>query len=283
MSSDAAKFVTNKTREGGMKNGMALTALLVGTWLQVMPLAAQPGMPQAAPEVPAPVLEADALAALKRVPAFLQTVNAFELRADVTTEEVYNSGQKLQFGQQLVYRMIRPDRMRLDFRSDLMTRRIVFNGRQTTVLDPQLGYFAQFDTVGTIGDLFDAAEANYGIELPLKDLLQWADPTFRMEAPASGFLVGPARIGTARTEHYAFRKLGIDFEIWILEGDVPLPLKIAITNTEDPAQPRYVALLSWNLAPTLGPDEFTFTPGPKDVRIPFQPRTAAAAATAVRK
>lgn len=260
---------------GGLK---AFALLIAAATLPGASLAAQPSTATVAGGVPIPVLEEDALAALKSVPAFLQTVNAFELRADITTEEVYNSGQKIMFGQQLVYRMIRPDKMRLDFRSDLMTRRIVFNGRQTTVLDPLLGYYAQFDKAGTIKDLFAAAEANYGIELPLADLLLWADPTFRMETPASGFLVGPAMVGSARTEHYAFRKPGIDFEIWILEGDVPLPLRIAITNTDDPAQPRYVAALSWNLAPTFKPEDFTFTPGPKDVRIPIQPRTAAAVA-----
>lgn len=260
--------------------------LLVGATSLSAPLAAQPApAAQAAQAAPAaPVLEEEALAAIGRVQAFLKTVKTLELRADVTTQEVYNSGQKITYGQRFVYRIERPNRLQLDFKSDLMTRRIFFDGSRTTVVDPGNGVYAQFDKAGTVGELFDAAEQNYGIELPLADLLDWGDPNFTPERPASGFVVGPALVGNARTTHYAFRTPGIDYELWILDGDVPLPVKVAITNTDDPAQPQYVATLSWNLTPTFAADAFLFTPGPKDVKVPFRaPSKAVATATGGRE
>jgi hypothetical protein len=251
---------------GGLRT---VAIFLAGAGFLGAPLAAQ--APAAPPAAVAPVLEDGAWEALERVQAFLQAVPLFELRADVVTEEVYNSGQKIMYGQRLTYMIERPNHMRLDFQSELMARRIYFNGTQTVISEPRLGYYAQFDKVGTIKDLFEAAETNLGIELPLADLFLWGSKGFVLERPQSGFYVGPAQFGGIRTEHYAYRKPGIDFQIWIQEGEVPLPIKLVITDTSDPAQPSYVALLSWNLSPKFTASTFTFTPGPKDIRIPFKP------------
>lgn len=258
-------------------------ALLLGTLLAGAPVAAQtapattaaPAM--TAPEVPEPVLEEEALEAIRRVQAFMQKLNAVEIKADVMTEEVYNSGQKIIFGQRLTYRLQRPDKVRLDFQSDLIGRRIYFDGTQVTVAEPRLGYYAQADAKGTIKDLFNAVEAR-GVELPLDDLLRWADPAYKFDPPPVGFYVGSAIVGTERTDHYAFRRPGVDFQIWIRQGDQPLPLKIVITDTVDPAQPNYIARLEWNLTPQFAEGEFRFTPGPNDKRIQFAPRRGAATA-----
>jgi hypothetical protein len=280
-----------------MGGSRALAILVAGALGFAPPAAAQTASPpvtqpsaaasagatsQAAPTVPPPVLEPEALDALKRVQAFLQTINAVEIKADVMTEEVYNSGQKIIFGQRLTYRMQRPNKVRLDFQSDLIARRIYFDGSQVTVSEPRLGFYAQTNATGTIKQFFEAAAAR-GIELPLEDLLLWADPAFNFVPPASGFYVGAAIVGREHTDHYAFRKPGLDFQIWIKEGDQPLPLKIVITDTTDPAQPSYIARLEWDLVPRFTDSEFRFVPGPNDRQIPFQPRGTAATAAAKSK
>lgn len=273
---ETGKKQKSEAELGGLK---AFALLIAAATLPAVSLAAQPSTATVAGGVPTPVLEEEALEAIQRVQAFLQKQNAVEIKAEVMTEEVYNSGQKIIFGQRLTYRMQRPDKMRLDFQSDLIARRIYFDGGQVTVSEPRLGFFAQTDARGTIKDLFNAAEAR-GIELPLDDLLRWADPGYTFEPPPVGFYVGPAIVGRDRADHYAFRRPGADFQIWIKQGEQPLPLKIVITDTVDPAQPNYIARLEWDLAPRFTEAEFRFTPGPNDKRIPFAPRRGAATAAA---
>ena len=61
--------------------------------------------------------------------------------------------------------------------------------------------------------------------------------------------------------HLAFRGPVVDWQIWIADGDKPLPRKYVITTRGDPAQPQYMVLMSnWNVAPKVSDAMFRFTP-----------------------
>jgi hypothetical protein len=85
--------------------------------------------------------------------------------------------------------------------------------------------------------------------------------------PQSGFKVGPETIGTTKVDHFAFNQPGIDWQLWIAQGDKPLPLRIVMTNTRDPALPQYAAKLTWTVNPALPAERFTFTPAADSGRI----------------
>ena len=58
-----------------------------------------------------------------------------------------------------------------------------------------------------------------------------------------------------------------DWQVWIKTGDQPLPLKLVIVDRTDPAQPAYVARLSWKLNPTFSAADFAFKPGSDEKQI----------------
>jgi hypothetical protein len=62
----------------------------------------------------------------------------------------------------------------------------------------------------------------------------------------------------------------VDWQIWIEDGDKPLPKKFVITTKLMTGAPQFtVSIKSWNLSPKLKEDMFTFVP-PKDAqRIDF--------------
>jgi hypothetical protein len=85
---------------------------------------------------------------------------------------------------------------------------------------------------------------------------------------------GQDLVGQELCDHYAFRQPGIDWQIWIATGDMPLPRKLVITSRDDEARPQSTSLLSWNLKPTFKDAVFTFKP-PKDAnRISIRPLSA---------
>ena len=62
------------------------------------------------------------------------------------------------------------------------------------------------------------------------------------------------------TDHLAFDRNDIQFQIWIETGKKPAPLKIVINQKNLPASPQWTAILrDWNTTPQLKPDLFTFT------------------------
>ena len=65
-------------------------------------------------------------------------------------------------------------------------------------------------------------------------------------------------IDGTRTDHYAFREAEVDWQIWIAQGDSPVPRKIVITDRTDPSSPQYTATLSWNFRPAFDAQTFAF-------------------------
>jgi hypothetical protein len=242
----------------------AALAMAVGVCLPAVRGGAQEMQkaPAAVPAAPEKV-EPEAVAALKRMSAYLSTLTAFEVQADTTRELVTANGQKLQVGGVTRYTVRRPNGFQIDVATDYKQRRFYYDGKQFTVYAPQLGYYATAPAPPTILQTLDEIEAKFGISVPLVDLFRWNDPASGPESDLrSGFLVGAATIDGAATDHYAFRENDRDWEIWIQQGAQPLPRKIAIVDLSDEARPTYVARLNWNVSPTIAADAFAFKPGP---------------------
>ena len=66
--------------------------------------------------------------------------------------------------------------------------------------------------------------------------------------------------------HLAFRGSEVDWQIWIEDGDKPLPRKFILTSKTVAGEPEFTVLIrSWDMAPKLTNSEFSFTP-PKALR-----------------
>jgi hypothetical protein len=73
-------------------------------------------------------------------------------------------------------------------------------------------------------------------------------------------------VGKVKCHHLAFRQKTIDWQIWIQDGDKPLPRKMVITYKRDAGGPQFTARLSrWNVKPKLSKDTFEFEP-PADAK-----------------
>lgn len=224
---------------------------------------------QAAP----PQLEPEAVTALRRMSAYLGTLTAFEIRSDTSLDLVLDDGQKVQIDGVTTYRVRRPNGFVIENVTNRKARRFVYDGRRFTVYAPRLGYYAQVDAPPTIRQTLDAVHDRHGITLPLEDLFRWSEPDQGGEPPLqSAMVVGDAVIDGSDTRHYAFRQGELDWQIWIQKGDKPVPRKLVLVSRDDEARPAYAAHLTWNVAPQLAADAFTFRPGPdaKPIRLGAQ-------------
>ena len=72
------------------------------------------------------------------------------------------------------------------------------------------------------------------------------------------------------TDHLAVRSADVDMQIWIAQGEQPLPRRIILTYKNAPGQPQFRADLSdWDLSPKVAADSFSFNPPAGAEQIPF--------------
>jgi hypothetical protein len=210
---------------------------------------------------PAPAqVEPGAIDALAKMSAYLRTLEAFQVSLQSWRDDVDVYGQLITLSGDATYKVRRPDAMTIDLASPAMTRRYVYDGKTVTVFDPKTGYYAKIQAPSTIRATLDLAEQKYGVSLPLADLFTWAEGDDRAKAQTSAHYVGKVQIGGQSANQYAFRQPGIDWQVWIADGDKPLPLRVAITASKDPARPKFEADLTWDAAPQFAQDTFVFTP-----------------------
>jgi hypothetical protein len=218
----------------------------------------------------APVVEPEAVQALQRMGAYLSTLTSFEVTTQTSLDLVLTDDQRVTLDGGARYKVRRPDAFVIDVTSDAKSREYIYDGKQFTIYAPALGLYATASAPPTIGATLDAIWQRFGISLPLQDLFRWSDPNNRRaESLQSALAVGPATLDGVRADHYLFREGDIDWQIWIQQGDQPLPLKLVIVDRSDPADPAYVARLKWNVSPTLTADDFAFRPDANAKRIPL--------------
>ncbi len=222
--------------------------------------------PEAAPAVQQ--VDPSAVKALSDMSAYLKAQSAFELTSETSLDLVAKDDQKIQLDGVVRYKVRKPNAFVIDIVSDDWNRQYVYDGREFTLSAPKLGFYSTWAAPATIQATIDDIETRFGISVPLDDLFRWSGPDgARADALEAGFLVGTAMIEGVKTNHYAFREGKIDWQIWIQQGDQPLPRKLVIVDRRDPANPAYVARLSWTLNPPLADEDFAFHPGKDAKRI----------------
>jgi hypothetical protein len=228
------------------------------------PAAKPPAQKAAKPSASAAIVERvdpKAVEALRRMSAYLQGLPGFGLTSQTSLELVLRDGQKVLVDGVARYKVRRPGGFVIDVESNLKTRRFVYDGRQFTVFSPKLGYFATVAAPSTNRETLDFLWNKFRVALPLEDLFRWSDPSgARDNRLQSGFRVGTVTLDGVDTDQYVFREPGFDWQIWIQQGEQPVPRRVVIVDRTDPAQPAYTARLTWDVNPTFAPDEFAFHP-----------------------
>jgi hypothetical protein len=208
-----------------------------------------------------------AVDALKHMSAFLTSLQTFRLTSTSTLDVVTADAQKVQLDAVSHYQVKRPGIM-IDLVSDQRSRQYYYDGKQFTVFAPQLGYYATVPAPATNREFLAQIYDKTGIQLPLEDLFRWADQDNSDIAKlTSAFGAGTATIDGAATDHWVFRTDDFDWEIWIEQGDRPVPRKYVLIDRTDAALPAFTARLTWELNPTLDAAAFTFVPGANAIAI----------------
>jgi hypothetical protein len=226
----------------------------------------------AAPAAPAPtaaaVVNAKAVERLNAMGAHLRSLKAFTVTADVTVEEVLDSGQKVENANTVEIAARMPDKLRIASTSAERSRKIYYNGKTVTIYAEKLKYYGSFPAPATIGETVEVAARKYGLEVPLADLFLMGTDRFDTKSITEAIYVGPQLVGGVLCDQLAFRQPGVDWQICIERGKAPLPRKLVVTGTGgEPSQPERRSILTWKAGSAPDAAAFTFVPPKGATRI----------------
>lgn len=231
--------------------------LTAGLW---MPLPAQETPAATATAATAPEKEPAAMEVLNKMGAYLRSLKAFQVDAEVTSEYVLDDGQKVQLAHKTNMLVRPPDGLMADTVGDTGSRAYIYNGKTFTLFARNAGFYATAPAPPNLVQLVNVLDEKYDIEIPLADLFLWGQSSSTPPDITSATDIGPGEVGGVSCEHYIYRQAGLDWQVWVQKGDYPLPRKLVLTSTTDEARPQHSSILKWNLAPAYNEGAFTFEP-----------------------
>ncbi|GLI34862.1 DUF2092 domain-containing protein [Desulforhabdus amnigena] len=251
----------------GMLFAWVLTLLLVGA-----PLHAQEGgtadMEKSGEQ---------AMAVAKRMAEFLSKAQSFSVTVDTGFDVVQDSGQKIEFGEIRNIVLRRPDHLRIDeTKRNGVKGGMMFDGKDLVVFNLKANVYAtdaRTDKPGTVDEAIAHFINDLDMRLPLAELVDSNLPKMLEAGVREAAYVEQSQIAGVPCDHIALRGKKADLQLWVAQGDQPLPCRLVITYTREDGRPQYWAQFSdWNLSPKAPNSLFVFTPPKGAVKIAFSPR-----------
>jgi hypothetical protein len=218
--------------------------------------------------------EEQAMAVLKRMTELLSQAQRFSVTVDIGFDAVQDSGQKIEFGETRKFVLSRPDHLRIDStKRDGTKSTLLFDGKVITVVHPQDNVYATEARPASVDEAIAYFVHDLDMRLPLAELL---DSNLAQRLPAlvrDADYVEPSSIAGAPCDHLALRGDQADVQVWVAQGQQPLPRRLVITYRHADGRPQFWAQFrDWNLSPEVPDALFAFTPPMGAAKIAFSPR-----------
>jgi hypothetical protein len=204
----------------------------------------------------------EAKAILMRMAEFMARTRSFSVAVRDSYDVYQKSGQKIEFSELRKITVARPDRLRIDVEESNGERHILLlDGKELTMVTPGRNVYARTPQPGSIDDAAAYFITDLGMKLPFSVLLQTTAPKELDQKTQTLDYVERTSIFGAPAHHLAGRTESVDYQIWIADGDQPLPQRLVLTYRKEKGQPQFRAQFSdWNTAAETPASLFEFVP-----------------------
>ena len=206
-----------------------------------------------------------------RMVEFMSGHGEIAFEAMVTYEAVQESGQSFHFDMLQRMAVQKPGRLFwMTLYDDATADSAWFDRGEFTLLRQPANVWGQVHLPPTIPEGVERLVFEYDLDVPFADILS-GDPSqlWLGEDVTSVEYVGEAWVEGFWTDHVALRKPGLDYEIWIRQGEEPFPMRVHMIYTEEDGQPDYSARFQkWVTSlPDGALPEFSPPPGSERVEV----------------
>ncbi len=207
-----------------------------------------------------PMIDKDASKVLSDMSAYLTELSGFSVDFDASTDVITQNGQKLKLAKSGSIAVNRPGQFRVSNHGALADLEFFLDNGQLTLFGTRVNGYVQLPAT-TTDDGVAVVRDTIGFDVPGADLLTNTPMDAKDSDVLSGVHVGMTTLGGDPVHHLAFRGLDVDWQLWVKDGDAPLPVHYVITSKLLAGAPEYSILLSnWNTEPMFDAATFAFSP-----------------------
>jgi hypothetical protein len=203
-------------------------------------------------------LDPRAMERLQRMSETLAKAHALSLKAESLYDQVELSGVKIKRAVTQEIVLQRPGSLYFrSSRDDGKVREGRYDGQALTIVPKGGGAYARIDAPGGIDAMLDLIQADYQVNVPVADLL-YGDLFGRVKDHLlSGVFLGSRTIDGQVLDQLSFETTGADWQLWVDQGDRPLPRRLVITFVNAPGEPEYLTVIKeWKLDPAVDGSQF---------------------------
>ena len=229
--------------------------------LSLLPLFALIAVADAAPTRKPIDPEADRM--LRAMTDYLARLPSFRVQSAAIDEVVLASGQKIEIASESQVSVQRPNRLRSEQLGASNGLAFWYDGKAMTLKCNADNSYATVPAPANIDATIDKVRKDFRIDAPGADLLFSRPYDILTEQVTAGQFIGRETVDGKVTNHLAFEGEEVDWQIWILDGPQPLPVRFVVTTKGVKNQPQFTVQLSkWEPGATLAPATFQFaSPG----------------------
>jgi hypothetical protein len=213
----------------------------------------------------------DAHEIMMRMANFLSKAPRWSVTLHTSYDTLQPDGSKIEWNEIRSVTLQRPDHLRVESqRSDGARTLVLFDGKEITTFDESANAYARVSHPGSIDDAVVYFVHDLGMRLPLAvTLLTRLPGELQQRVQSVNYVEKTVTLGDP-ADHIAGKTATVNFQLWIAEGDQPLPMRAVLTYKDAPGQPQFRAQFSdWNLDFEPPDSLFAFTPPAGAKEIPF--------------
>jgi hypothetical protein len=215
------------------------------------------------PEPPAqePVIEVKVVEVIDAMSKLLLESKTFRLTGEVTTEEFLSSGHTIELSREFVFTARRGGGLLMDRKSEDFHRRLFFDGKTVAVHDLDREVYATMEHPGSNQKLLDTLHDEYGMTIPLSDLVMEDPQAALSEFAEWGLYMGIRNVRGVRCHHLVLSSDLLEWQLWVQADGDPVPRKLVIRYGSEPGEPRYRAhITKWERNVTVTDEMLRLTP-----------------------
>jgi len=214
--------------------------------------------------------DARAIEVLKSMSAYTATLDRVAIKGVSFSDARLGRGLMVSNSTEVKVSIDRPGSLHISSFDGVQNKELFFHDGTLTVFNSEKGYYAQANIPKEIEAAIEFALEELEVEAPLLDLIhQDASAHLIGSQETILYLTDKSRIAGVDCHHIAIRGAETDVQLWVEEGDRPLPRKIMITSKWEGGSPRFTSNLMWDLDPDFDQNRFMFKAPEGSINIGF--------------
>lgn len=212
---------------------------------------------------------------LRAMTSYMAGLQKFSIKTENSLEAVTTEGQKIQFVAPATLTLQRPNKLVARRSGDVAEQAFFYDGKTLTLFNPGTGHYSTVPAPDNIDAMLEFAQTKLDVTAPGSDHIHTRAYDKLMQDVKTGAYIGLEVVGGQRCHHLAYQGAEVDWQLWVREGERPLPCRYVITSKNIAGAPQFtMQVVSADTQPKIAPGMFRFLPPAGAKAVDFLPPAA---------